>query len=223
MIVKSINTYYNGHYFRSRLEARWAMALDLMGVKWLYEHEGFNIDGAGYLPDFYLPDFDFWIEVKGCKPTVEEINKCHAVANHTMKPFILLYGKMYDTHELTGYSENKIAIYGHASNLSMIGEKGKITPYPSDFTYGEGLQMASLAEDHLSDKGIKAVFDGSSKSYEDVIKKDCDYQISTYGKLLHHYAKYLHIHTEIIQFCCILNVDAETYRNSLIKAQCYRF
>lgn len=55
--IKSIDTYYNGNYFRSRLEARWAYFFDLCGVKYLYEPEGFkNNNGEMYLPDFYLPN-----------------------------------------------------------------------------------------------------------------------------------------------------------------------
>jgi hypothetical protein len=53
--MKAINTYYNGNYFRSRLEARWAVFFDLIGVKYTYEATGFkNEKGEYYLPDFHL-------------------------------------------------------------------------------------------------------------------------------------------------------------------------
>ncbi|MHB9056231.1 MAG: PDDEXK family nuclease [Paludibacteraceae bacterium] len=55
--MKSIDTLYNGNYFRSRLEARWAYFFDQLGVKYEYEPEGFESEGGDrYLPDFYLPD-----------------------------------------------------------------------------------------------------------------------------------------------------------------------
>lgn len=67
--IKAIETVYKGYRFRSRLEARWAVVFDTLGVKWEYEKEGFNLDpeGAGfyYLPDFWLPEFELWVEVKG--------------------------------------------------------------------------------------------------------------------------------------------------------------
>jgi hypothetical protein len=64
--IKPIETVYKGYRFRSRLEARWAVFFDELGVKWLYEHEGFELPGVGrYLPDFYLPEFDEYVEVKG--------------------------------------------------------------------------------------------------------------------------------------------------------------
>ena len=64
--ISVIQTFYNGHKFRSRLEARWAVFFDALGIKYIYEPEGFNLpDGLSYLPDFYLPDLKIWVEVKG--------------------------------------------------------------------------------------------------------------------------------------------------------------
>lgn len=54
--MKSIDTFYNGNYYRSRLEARWAYFFDRLGVKYLYEPEGFKHGNERYLPDFYLPE-----------------------------------------------------------------------------------------------------------------------------------------------------------------------
>lgn len=53
--IKAIETTYNGYRFRSRLEARWAVWLDQMGIEYRYEHQGFTLDGENYLPDFWLP------------------------------------------------------------------------------------------------------------------------------------------------------------------------
>lgn len=65
-MIKPIETYYNGYRFRSRLEARWAVFFDSLGIKYEYEPEGFELeDGTWYLPDFYLKDFNTWVEVKG--------------------------------------------------------------------------------------------------------------------------------------------------------------
>lgn len=41
--MKPIETRYAGCRFRSRLEARWAVFFDTLGVKWLYEPEGFVV------------------------------------------------------------------------------------------------------------------------------------------------------------------------------------
>lgn len=63
--IKAIETAYQGYRFRSRTEARWAVFFDALGVKWQYEIEGFDLGSAGwYLPDFYLPELDTYIEIK---------------------------------------------------------------------------------------------------------------------------------------------------------------
>ena len=62
--IKAIETKYNGFRFRSRLEARWAIFFDMIGLKYEYEIEGFEMNGVCYLPDFYIPSLDRWFEIK---------------------------------------------------------------------------------------------------------------------------------------------------------------
>jgi len=63
--MKAIETRYKGYRFRSRLEARWAVFFDALGVRWEYERQGFDLGSAGcYLPDFFIPDMNLWVEVK---------------------------------------------------------------------------------------------------------------------------------------------------------------
>ncbi|SHH14052.1 MULTISPECIES: hypothetical protein [Desulfosporosinus] len=67
--TKAIETRYKGYRFRTRLEARWAVFFDALGVRWEYEKEGFELStGDLYLPDFWLPDDKLWVEVKGEQP-----------------------------------------------------------------------------------------------------------------------------------------------------------
>lgn len=75
-MIKAIETVYNGYRFRSRLEARWAVFFDALGIEYEYEPEGFELpSGNRYLPDFYLPDDDVWVEIKGSKPSSDDIGK----------------------------------------------------------------------------------------------------------------------------------------------------
>lgn len=62
--IKAIETKYNGFRFRSRLEARWAIFFDMIGLKYEYEVEGFEMNGVCYLPDFYILSLDRWFEIK---------------------------------------------------------------------------------------------------------------------------------------------------------------
>ncbi len=73
--IRAIQTRYAGCHFRSRLEARWAVLFDHLGIAWEYEPQGFEIRDRSrsgsdartwrYLPDFYLPATQTWVEVKG--------------------------------------------------------------------------------------------------------------------------------------------------------------
>lgn len=71
--MKAIETEYKGYRFRSRLEARWAVFFDCLGLSWEYEPEGFDFEeGTKYLPDFrvrypgrFAEEIHFvWFEVK---------------------------------------------------------------------------------------------------------------------------------------------------------------
>lgn len=50
-----LETRYNGCLYRSRLEARWAVFFDALGVPYEYQHAGFTLEGVWYHPDFWLP------------------------------------------------------------------------------------------------------------------------------------------------------------------------
>jgi len=55
----------NNQYFRSTWEANLARILNYLGIKWEYESRRIFLNDCSYLPDFYLPDFKIYIEVKG--------------------------------------------------------------------------------------------------------------------------------------------------------------
>lgn len=63
--IHAIETIYDGYRFRSRLEARWAVYFHESGIPYVYEQEGFVLSNRKYyLPDFYLPWFDSYVEIK---------------------------------------------------------------------------------------------------------------------------------------------------------------
>ena len=128
--IKVIPTYYNGYYFRSRLEARIAVFLDALGVEYEYEPEGYKVEG-GYLPDFRVKcwgtrgsydrktPFDLYIEVKG-KMSRNDARKIAQFAN--------LPNSEEDSWELS----NPVLV------INKIPQHGDYTPegyYPMDGTY----------------------------------------------------------------------------------------
>jgi len=83
-----IDTLYAGHYFRSRLEAKWAVYFDAIGVKWTYEPEGYVLpSGAKYLPDFYFPDYKVYGEIK--PQNFVEDKRHFEFVKETETPFLL--------------------------------------------------------------------------------------------------------------------------------------
>ncbi len=94
--MKPIDTKAYGRLFRSRLEARWAVAFTAMGMPWEYEPEGFVLNGpwytGPYLPDFWLESVQMWAEVKAQPFTEEEMLKCQQLAHDSGHPCLLLNG-----------------------------------------------------------------------------------------------------------------------------------
>lgn len=100
-MIKAIETRYKGYRFRSRLEARWAVFFDSLGIRWQFEPEGFDLSERGlgyYLPDFFLPDQNYWIEVKpesfDCRDT-DAYKKLAYVAAATNAGGLLVAGEPY--------------------------------------------------------------------------------------------------------------------------------
>jgi len=101
MNIKPIETIYKGYRFRSRLEARWAVFFDALGIEWKYENEGYDLGELGYyLPDFEInfdsrlkhkyPQYDkeYWfVEVKGDKNDEKGIAKARYLDTYCQEPF----------------------------------------------------------------------------------------------------------------------------------------
>lgn len=98
--MRAIQTRYHGCHFRSRLEARWAVFFDSLGVPWEYEPQGFEFPYPGgttadrYLPDFWLPRQEVWIEIKGVYPTETEQDLLRLVVASTEHDGFIFFGTM---------------------------------------------------------------------------------------------------------------------------------
>lgn len=107
-MIKAIETKYNGYNFRSRTEAKWAYVFDKLNIKYLYENEGYELEnGDWYLPDFYLPNHGFFIEIKGANPNQNELDKCSFLANGLNKPVVMVIGNPDDFCSLCFYGYNR--------------------------------------------------------------------------------------------------------------------
>lgn len=97
-MIKAIETEYRGYRFRSRGEAKWAVFMDTAGVQWDYEPEGFETSAGRYLPDFFLPTMNEWLEIKPVVHLVKQYDIHRAIAFGSEKNSIhFLVGKPWPT------------------------------------------------------------------------------------------------------------------------------
>lgn len=95
-MIKAIKTRYKGILFRSRLEARWAVLFDELGLTWAYEPEGIDLGATGwYLPDFWINDVNCYFEVKPKEASAEEVSKVYHLSVQSKNPVVLAEGYIY--------------------------------------------------------------------------------------------------------------------------------
>ena len=125
MTIQAIETKYKGYRFRSRLEARWAVFFDALGIEWEYEKEGYELpkhyleknhddykdspDMLYYLPDFWLPQLKIFVEVKGESLTTEEFVKAMRLSLYSGEK-VLIVKNIPATHK------NKLCISEKSQN-----------------------------------------------------------------------------------------------------------
>lgn len=74
-------TLWNGVLFRSRLEVRWAVFFTVLGTPFIYEPTMLAVKTRNiYLPDFYLPAWNCFFEVKPSPPTRAEAQKAQLLS-----------------------------------------------------------------------------------------------------------------------------------------------
>lgn len=116
--IKAIETNWKGYRFRSRLEARWAVFFESLGLEWEYEPEGYVAGKTPYLPDFRLKSFhDALFEIK---PNLQaNIDKEDEFALHYKDGFLVICGNPYPWE------------YGVFANVTGSDGKGILLPFPS--------------------------------------------------------------------------------------------
>ncbi len=131
--IRPIDTVYNYRNYRSRLEARWAVFFDTLGILYEYEYEGYMLpDGSWYLPDFLmidksLPYGQFLVEVK---PELEECSKCHQLGVEGDKPVVMVGGTPLNYHCMLyapDITKDKIVESGYSYLCNLN------TTYPVDY------------------------------------------------------------------------------------------
>lgn len=114
-MIKAISTSAYGCYFRSRLEARFAVFFTKTGWEWQYEPEGYQLPSGFYLPDFWvkMPDGDRFVEVKQFDPTDLERTKAQELANCSGHNVTIL------THQYLAF----LATHGDKAAIAALSQR----------------------------------------------------------------------------------------------------
>ncbi len=195
MNIKAIETRYNGYRFRSRIEARWAVFFDALGIKYEYEREGFDMGDAGwYLPDFWLPELGLWTEIKGSSPNDEERRKARALATKGYTNVLILSGgvgikpgQIFDDGTLYGFEpeyDGSLFIGDFdAAPLGDFWEWVLSTSFDDNWSHNLydfiKLRYAEHPEWFSSPPPEN---NGSMKSMHDLVLRDQEYFLASHGK-----------------------------------------
>jgi hypothetical protein len=130
-MIKAKETSYKGYRFRSRLEARWAVFFDHLGLKWEYEPQGFVLPSGSYLPDFHIGEYapgmhtyGPWVEIKGVMPSKREVTLMEELCEEGASYGLIIVGSPGEENFLHFHKEGfvdddsvaGIGCYPHWSN-----------------------------------------------------------------------------------------------------------
>lgn len=91
--LQPIPTRYKDCYFRSRLEARWAVFFDTASIPWEYEQGGVILpNGECYLPDFWMPRWGMFAEIKPTTTGIGRTEKYEILSTLSGTSLLLIVG-----------------------------------------------------------------------------------------------------------------------------------
>lgn len=155
-LVRSIHTVYEGWYFRSRVEARWCVLFETLGIRYEYEPQKWMLNGLVYLPDFLLTELNTWLEIKGIEPSGEEREKARRLSVASGVPVLVMVGSpwysvaryaFYDGHDYGKYQRQaEMTWQKYRSPRSAKGMIGLVQEgHAFKFHHLDGLAMEGAA------------------------------------------------------------------------------
>ena len=175
--IQNIETDYGGYRFRSRLEARWAVFFDALGVEYEYEPEGFELpSGRRYLPDFRIKcygtrgdcgnaPFDLWVEVKG-RMSQGDADKVHEFCKtEHVESYDWGKDEWYEIHNpilIVGDIPNPETYSAQSSDLHNYEGMDGINIYPWNYETIDGDYFAA----YPAVKNGRFYLDGDDSNYQ---------------------------------------------------------
>lgn len=89
--IKSNPSEFDGDWFRSTLEAKWAKFFKENGVRYEYEPKQLDLGIDKYTPDFWLSEYKTWIEIKPY-PQYRPHSKCYRLSIESKRQVLLVQG-----------------------------------------------------------------------------------------------------------------------------------
>ncbi|MGZ4882162.1 MAG: hypothetical protein ACXV7G_14100 [Halobacteriota archaeon] len=147
---RAMQTAFHGTRYKSRAEARWAVFFWTLQIPYEYEPEGFVFDAekVTYLPDFYLPEQDCFVEIKSIskgetptlsypRPKDEDIQKA-ALLNECWGKDVFLFYEIPDPAAPKGITQGRGAIaWTQKTRKQGIFEKDVPQSYKEEYLRGE--------------------------------------------------------------------------------------
>lgn len=165
MRIKPKSTRYNGYFFRSRLEARWAVFFDAVNIKYTYEPEGFDLSSGSYLPDFHLIDSNWncYVEIKPNPLSYDDWHSrewenitpeqnraarlCHELSVAVNRPVLFLGGYPGVKETKNSYRPNRPAYKPTYSIAVFLPDM--ILSIPSKVNSGHGISFPVMSRDYF--------------------------------------------------------------------------
>lgn len=179
-MMRAIPAKYDGIQYRSRTEARWARFFDMISVPFDYEREGYSTSSGWYVPDFWLPRSQCWIEIKGVLHGHEShLCKLREVCEETKSYGFVFVGTPKDMCgsfvglDSTGNVAQSWLNAGLVQSSRSVTETFSVNAYPEgefaffDFAMNElWIWNGTDYRDFWEDMGIKdAAFEASKFSF----------------------------------------------------------
>ncbi|WP_069751630.1 hypothetical protein [Streptomyces sp. EN16] len=183
MTIKPIETRYASHRFRSRLEARWAVFFDTLGLRWEYEPQGYLVgpERKPYLPDFWLPKERLWVEVKGSEEHLDVELLVHAASLDTGLP------RTTEPHVVSEHEARLLVLGPHGRGVHGLIDKaskehvGYVLPIHTALTIRKGDVFQSHAwfsqngvtvdptEDRIADDSVDIDWEGRGHRWGNLV------------------------------------------------------
>lgn len=121
-------------YFFSRWEANFARILNFLEIKWVHQPKTFDIKIQNYTPDFYLPEYDTYVEIKNYLSSYSKLRDQQFRKIYPEEKLVLILKKEYlDLQSLFSQKVKNWEFSDRTKVFTNQYEYDNIQPYKDKF------------------------------------------------------------------------------------------